>query len=206
MKHDRAVRWRRDLYNSWKHFGIRREEVDLFGDPWYIAKAEQFLENNKIKITWVGGDCENGSTLDIVLKVPSESGNFMNYDVMFKLERVDNPDQTRNILEPINNSAHSCNYILYSKGICRVPGKCKHEIAAREFLERNFRKIIEEYAPNLKDYDICRIYTDSDTPYFVRGEYDKQDMSLYKELIEDNLFDTLVKREVFYGYLKRKYN
>ncbi len=205
MKHDKAVRWRKDLYNSWKHFGIKRKDVELFGDPWHIARAEQFLKNNEIEVKWVGGDCENGSTLDIVLRVPSESGRFMGYDVMFKLERIDKPDQTGNLLRPINNS-HGCKHTLYSKDVCRIPGNCKHEIAAREFIERNFGKIIEEYAPNLEGYDICRIYVDSDTPYFVREKYDKQDMDLYEKLTEKKLFDTLVGRDVLYEHLKRKYN
>ncbi|MCK4729760.1 MAG: hypothetical protein KAT28_00425 [Candidatus Aenigmarchaeota archaeon] len=205
MKHDKAVRWRGDLYNSWNHFGISRKDVDLFGDPWHIARAEQFFKSNEIEINWVGGDCENGSTLDIVLKVPSESGMFMSHDVMFKLERVYNPDQIGNILNPVKE-AHGCKHTLYSRDVCRVPGKCKHEIAAREFIERNFGKIIEENAANLEDYDIYRIYTDSDTPYFVREKYDKRDMNLYKELTEEKSFDALVKRDVLYGYLKRKYS
>ncbi len=204
MEHDRAVRWRKELHNLWNNFGIKRKDVEIFGDPWYIARAEQFLKNNEIEVNWVSGDCENGSNLDIVLRVPSESGKFKSYDTLVKLERINNPDQTGNLLKLINNSS-GCKHTLYNEDVCRVPGKNKQEIAAIKFIERNFGKIIEEYAPNLKDYDICKIYIDADTPYFIRDEYDKQDMDLYIKLTEEKLFGIIGNRGIFYKHLKKKY-
>jgi len=190
MNHSQKQRWMGRLYALYGVWGMRREDIALYGDPWQIAKAHT-IETPKIK--WIGGEGDCDSTLDIELLVPSQSGN-QDYSVIYKLGPGIDGD-TIEIISPEKYPKHFCSYEGYENGISRLPGPCKHRIAGRRFLEENLEEI--------SGLEMEKIYHDYTKPrrFWVRKNYDHLIISYYKFLSRRNDINSIQKRDRFYKYL-----
>lgn len=191
MNHKENQKWIGRLYAHYDVWGMRREDIAKFGDPKQIAAAHTLKEPT---VSWVGGNGDCDSTLDIGIIIESQSGK-LPYLLIYKLSPTDEED-TLDVVSSEIYPKHFCEYEGFKNGISRLPGPCKHRIRGRMFLEENLRDISRlGMKRNYGYYDDPRLF-------WLRKQYNPNIMAYYNHLVKSRTdLDAIQIRDILNKYL-----
>lgn len=204
------AQWKERLRKMFKKYNMSEPDIEYFGDPWFIASAENFLDKrrNELHVVWLKEYIDGGFGINV--EVPSK--NHEPHVFRYHLVRSQNHE---NELVVANRPTHDCDYTLWEEDAERDENlewyisPCVHRIASELFIQREAPRIISKYLEKKGIREVLHVkrkykkYGELER-FFVLPKYPLDVLRFYRYILKEMDGGAIEKRDFLYSFLKNR--